>query len=97
MMVNECKPPPSTSAAGGAKLSVPGGDGRLTEVAIALPVSPPPSNYIPLQPRVLEAKLARRLSDDDAENLRLLNKRIGLRCSLRYRFSCTLQELLRIV
>lgn len=58
-------------------------DGR-TSVIVNLPEEPPPSNYIPMDARVLESKLAARHTEAYVlENLHVLSKRIGLRCSLR--------------
>eukprot|EP00892_Ulva_mutabilis_P001912 jgi/Ulvmu1/11721/UM008_0132.1 len=58
-------------------------DAPKTRVAIALPKQPPPGNYIPMQSRVLVAKLARRFNEKETKSMLTLNRRIGLRCALR--------------
>eukprot|EP00892_Ulva_mutabilis_P001913 jgi/Ulvmu1/11722/UM008_0133.1 len=52
-------------------------------VAIALPKQPPLSNYIPMESRVLVAKLARKFNETEMKSILTLNRRIGLRCALR--------------
>jgi hypothetical protein len=64
-------------------------DGRAS-VMVTLPEEPPPSNYIPMDSRVLERKLGERFKGQYIqENLRVLSRRIGLRCSLRCKIVTT--------
>eukprot|EP00892_Ulva_mutabilis_P001914 jgi/Ulvmu1/11723/UM008_0136.1 len=64
-------------------LSIPHDD-HHTKVTTAVPKEAPPSNYIPMEPHVLVAKLSRRFSDvAESGCIGMLSKRIGLRCALR--------------
>ena len=60
--------------------------GRVS-VMVELPEDSPPSNYIPMEPRMLVIKLSRRQNDGRTpELLQVLSTRAGLRCSLRWDF-----------
>ena len=71
-------------------------NGRVS-VMVELPEDPPPSNYIPMEPRMLVNKLTRRQNyDHTGELLQLLSTRAGLRCSLRWAFPLQLRHTVQL-
>jgi hypothetical protein len=60
-------------------------DARINVMVGQPSEEPPPSNYIPMDARMLEAKLAKRHNDERIDELlHVLCKRAGLRLSLRW-------------